>query len=189
MTIASISTLITSIWIFILKTNSKKSRQSFTSKKNMHMINNFHVKILINIDIICSKKITINLKTRKLIIDNCNITIFITCTFVDFKINRIDKFHYIVIISTYSIMTISFKTQNVELSNKKNYFFQSHVISLDFKTKNNIMTYIINVKTFVMHVLNVTNKSIIVLNILNLTKFSISRKKIVITSIRRTFIW
>ena len=121
-------------------------------KKNVHVINNLRVKILINIDIICSKKIIINLRTRKFIIDNCDIMIFITCTFVDFKINYIVKFYHVVIISTNSIITISFKIQDFKLLNEKNYFFQLYVISFDFETKNNIITYIINVEIFVIHV-------------------------------------
>ena len=36
----------------------------------------------------------------------------------------------------------------------------SMIISLNFEIKNNIITYIINVKTFVIHVRNVTNKLI-----------------------------
>ena len=85
------------------------------------MINNFRVKILIDIDIICSKKITTNLQIRKLIINNCDITTSITCTLIDFKINRIVKSYYIIIIFAYLIMIVLFKIQNFELSNEKNY--------------------------------------------------------------------
>ena len=106
-----------------LENKLKKKSSIVHVKKNVYMINNLRVKILIDIDIICSKKMITNLQTRKFIIDNCDITILITCTFVDFKINCIVKSHHIVIISTYSIMTISFKIQNFELSNEKNYFF------------------------------------------------------------------
>ena len=121
-------------------------------KKNVYIIDNLKIKTLIDIDIMCSKKMIINLQTRKLIIDNCDITTFITYTFIDFKVNRIVKSHHIVIISTYTIMTISFKTQNVELFNEKNYSFQLHVTLFDFEIENEIITHIINVKTFVIHV-------------------------------------
>ena len=146
-------------------------------KKNVHVINNLRVKMLIDIDIIYSKKITTNLQTCKLIINNYNIIIFITCTFINFKINRIVKFYYIVIISIYTIMTILFKTQNFELSNEKNYSFQSHVTFLDFETKNNIMTYIINVKTFIIHVWNIIDKSIIVFKYIKFDKIFDFEKK------------
>ena len=150
----------------------------------MYIIDNLKIKILINIDIICSKEITTNLQTRKFIIDNYDITTFITCTFVDFKINRIVKSHYIVIISTYTIMTILFKTQNVELFNEKNYSFQLHFTSFDFETKNdiiiyiiNVKTFVINVKTFVIHVQNATNKSLIVFKYIKLDKIFDFEKK------------
>ena len=146
-------------------------------KRNVYVINNLRVKMLIDINIMCLKKMTINLQTRKLIIDNCDMMTFITCTFIDFKINRIVKSHYIVIISTYTIMTILFKTQDFELFNEKNYSFQSHVTSFDFETKNDIMTYIINVKTFVIHVRNIIDKLIIVFKHIKLDKIFDFEKK------------
>ena len=91
-------------------------------------MNNLRVKILIDIDIIYSKKITINLQTRKLIINNCNIMTFITCTFIDFKINYIVKFYHVVIISTYTIITISFKIQNFELFNEISSYLTKNII-------------------------------------------------------------
>ena len=140
-------------------------------------MNNLRVKILIDIDIIYSKKMIINLQTRKLIIDNYNIMIFITCTFVDLKINRIVKFYHVVIISTYIIITISFKIQDFELFNEKNYSFQLHVTLFDFETKNNIITYIMNVKTFVIHVRNTIDKLIIVFKHIKFDKIFDFEKK------------
>ena len=134
------------------------------------MIDNLKIKILIDIDIMCSKNITINLQTRKLIINNYNITTFITYTFVNFKINRIIKSHHIIIISIYTIITISFKTQNFDLSNNKNNFFQLYIILFDLEIENDIMTYIINVNTFMIHVRNVIDKSIMMLKYIKLNK-------------------
>ena len=153
-----------------LKDKREKKSSITHIKKNVHVVDNLRVKILFDIDIMCSKNMTIDLQTRKLIINNCDMSTFITCTFVDFKINRIVKSHHVVIISTYTIMTILFKTQNFELSNEKNYSFQLHVTSLDFETKNDIIIYIINVKTFVIHVRNATNKSMIVFKYIKLDK-------------------
>ena len=151
--------------------NKLKKKSSIVHvKKNVHVINNLRVKILIDIDIIYSKKMTINLQTRKFIIDNCDMMIFITCTFIDFKINRIVKSHCIVIISTYTIITISFKIQNFELFSEKDYSFQLHVTLFDFETKNDIITHIINVKTFVIHVRNAIDKSIVVFKHIKLDK-------------------
>ena len=160
-----------------LKNKLKKKTIYCLYKKNVYVINNFRVKILIDIDIMYSKKMTTNLQTRKLIIDDCDMTTFITCTFINFKINRIVKFHHFVIISTYTIITISFKTQNFELFNEKNYSFQSHVTSFNFETKNDIIIYIINVKTFVMHVRNAINKSIIVFKYIKFDKIFDFEKK------------
>ena len=102
---------------------------------------------------------------------------FITYTFVNFKINCIVKFYHVVIISTYSIMTISFKIQIFELSNDENYFFQFHVILFDFEIKNDIMTHIMNVNTFVIYVRNVINKLTIIFEHIKFNKISNFKKK------------
>ena len=92
-----------------LKNKFKKNNLLFILKKNVYMINNFRIKILININITYSKKIMTNLQIRKLIINNCDITTSITYTSINFKINRIVKSHYIVIIFAYSIIIVLFK--------------------------------------------------------------------------------
>ena len=104
--------------------NDKFKKKSLIShiKKNVHVINNLKIKILIDIDIIYSKNITISLQTHKFIINNYDILILIIYILVEFKINRIIKFHHIIIIFAYSIITILFKTKNVNLLNVKNYF-------------------------------------------------------------------
>ena len=56
-------------------------------KKNVHIVNNFKIKILINIDIMCLKKIIVDFQTQKLMIKNCKITIFIICISIEFKVN------------------------------------------------------------------------------------------------------
>ena len=145
-----------------LKKKFKKKSLIVYIKIYIYIINNLRIKILININIICSKKITTNLQTRKLIIKNCKMIIFIIFISINFQINCIIKFYHIIIISTYSIIIILFKTQNFKLSKEKKYFFQLHVILFDFKIKSNIITYIINVKTFVIHGWNIINKLIIV---------------------------
>ena len=103
----------------------------------------------------------VNLQTRKFIIDNCNMTTSIIYTFTNLKINRIVKFHHVVTISIHIVVTMSFK-QNVDLSIERNYSFQSHVISINFETKNDIMTHIVDFKTSMIHVKNVIDKTIIV---------------------------
>ena len=49
---------------FYLKSKFKKKFSIIHIKKKMYMINNLWIKILIDIDIMCSKKMTTNLQTR-----------------------------------------------------------------------------------------------------------------------------
>ena len=78
-------------------------------KRNVYVVDNFKIKMFIDINIICSKEITINLQIRQFIINNYNITTSIIYTLIDFKINRIVKFYYIVTILIYIVIIVSFK--------------------------------------------------------------------------------
>ena len=56
------------------------------------------------------------------------------------------------------------------MSNNKNDFFQSYIILFDLEIENDIMTYIINVNIFMIHVRNVIDKSITMLKHIKLNK-------------------
>ena len=144
-----------------LKDKLKKKTFIVYIKRDVHVVDNLRVKMLIDTNIMCSKKMIVNLQIRKLIIDNCNMTTSIIYTFIDFKINRIVKFHHVVTISIHIVVTMSFK-QSVDLSIERDYSFQSHVISINFETKNDIMTHIVDFKTSMIHVKNVIDKTITV---------------------------
>ena len=155
-----------------LKDKLKKKTFIVHIKRDVHVVdnlrvkmlidtNNLRVKMLIDTNIMCSEKMIVNLQIRKFIIDNCNMTTSIICTFIDLKINRIVKFHHVVTISTHIVVTMSFK-QNVNLSIERDYSFQSHVISINFETKDDNMTHIVDFKTSMIHVRNVIDKTIIV---------------------------
>ena len=58
------------------KNNFKKNRQSFTSKKNVHVMNNLRVKILININIIVA-----NITKTILIIKSIYVSIILEFNF------------------------------------------------------------------------------------------------------------
>ena len=78
--------------------------------------------MLIDINIICFKKMIVDLQKQQLIIKSCNFITLIKCTSTKFKINKTIKFHHIMILSIYFIMSIFFKNQKSLLLNK-NFFF------------------------------------------------------------------
>ena len=130
-------------------------------KRDVHVVDNLRAKMLIGTDIMCSERMIVNLQTRKLIIDSCNMTTSIICTFTGFRINRVVRFHHVVTISAHIVMTVSFK-QNVNLSVGRDYSFQSHVISINFGAENDIMAHIVDFKTSMIHVRNAIDKTITV---------------------------
>ena len=81
-------------------------------KRDVHIVDNLKIKILIDFDIICSKEMIVDLQKWKFTIVNCDLTISIICTSTTSRVNRIFRFKQIVIISTHTIMIVSFKFQS-----------------------------------------------------------------------------
>ena len=135
-------------------------------------MNNLKTKMLIDMNIICSKKIIVDLQKQQLTIKNCNFKTSIKCTSTELKINKTIKFYHIIILSTYFIMSIPFKNQKSSLFNKKNYSFQFHVISLNFNVEKKIIIHIMNAETLAIHVRNVINKFIIMSKHTKLSKIT-----------------
>ena len=118
--------------------------------------------MLIDFDIICSKKMIVDLQKRKLTIVNYDLTISIICTSITFRVNQILRFKQVVIISAHTIMIVSFKFQNdkFDLSIERDYIFQFHVIFINLNVKKNIVTHVMNDNFSFIHVRNATNKLI-----------------------------
>ena len=132
-------------------------------KRDVHIVDNLKIKMLIDSDIICSKKMIVDLQKRKVTIVNCDLTISIICTSTTSRVNQIFRFKQIVIISAHTIMIVSFKFQNdqFDLSIERNYIFQFHVIFINLNAEKNVMTHVMNNNFSFVHVRNATNKFII----------------------------
>ena len=146
-------------------------------KRDVHIMNDFKTKMLIDINIICFKKMIVDLQKQQLIIKSCNFITLIKCTSTEFKINKTIKSHYIMILSTYFIMSISFKNQKSLLFNKKNYSFQSHATLLNFNVEKKVMIHIMNSETSAIHIRNAIDKLIIIFKHIKLNKITNYEKK------------
>ena len=130
-------------------------------QQKTHIVNNLRVKILIDSDVISSKNMIINMLTKKLFIESCEIIFLLICTSFKTHVNRTVKAQYVVIISAYSVIAISFKINDTKLSHKRDYSFRlnaTYVVNL--KHEEEIMTHILNVNIIIVHVRNATDKSI-----------------------------
>ena len=146
-------------------------------KRNVHIMNDFKTKMLIDMNIIYFEKMIVDLQKQQLIIKSCNFMTLIKCTSIEFKINKTIKFHHIMILSTYFIMSIFFKSQKSFLLNKKNYFFQFHATSLNFDVEKKIMIHIMNFEISAIHVRNAIDKLIIIFKHIKLNKITNYEKK------------
>ena len=131
----------------------------------MHLIKNLKINIFINIDIIISKNIIINLAKKKIVIQNYDIIIF-------FEIRS--RFNYIQqrFIHAKKIITLSLRNQLIisiyyfvdDLSNDRNFLFELE------NTNFILYAHVIDVFTKIILVINDTNKIVRVFRICRLSK-------------------
>ena len=80
--------------------------------REIYLINDLTIKIFINVNIIVSKKIIINVNKQTITIDNYKITIKLYVIFRDAYVNKMIKIIKQLIIFLYIYMTIFVKIRN-----------------------------------------------------------------------------
>lgn len=133
-------------------------------KRDVHLVDNFRARMLIDSDIICLESMGVNMPTRVLTIDSCDMIAPLTCTSFKNRVNRTATTQHATIISTHSIAKMSIKIKSYHLFGGRNFSFQpssTSIIDLDFEEE--VMAHIMNANTSMMHVRNAIAKSIILL--------------------------
>lgn len=96
--------------------------------KKIHLINELKAKILIETDILISKKFILNFKNNTIVIENCQMTIFITIKRkANAKIDRIVNFKKIILIFSHTMLSI--KIHHLNISTKKIFLFESNDVN------------------------------------------------------------
>ena len=129
--------------------------------KNVRIVNDLSTKILIEINIIESKKMIINVNT--LIINNCqNLRVNLFTISHDASINRIAMCVTAIMMSAHINMKISAMLRNKIKLSKRDYMFQFNQI-FRLKLKKEVFSYIIEAGFFKVVVINSTNDAIILI--------------------------
>ena len=112
--------------------------------REIHLIDNLSIKILIDVDVITSKEMIIDVDKQTVTIDSCDVTAKLHVISRDRRVNRIIKFLKQLIISSHTHMTISIKIREQTLSTNRDYFFHS-LEDNRLETKDDFFVHIIDV--------------------------------------------
>ena len=147
-------------------------------RREMHVVNDLKIKILIDINIIESEIIDVLMNNNILHIESCDVIAFIIIKFKnnDEQINRIIRVITIVIISSHFTITIIVKFRDKSMSIDRNYFF--HFISnVRLESNNEFFVYIVDVNVDVVQIRNATNKFCIISRNVKIDKLHDFEKK------------
>ena len=109
------------------------------------------------------ENIKLNVSKRRFKIDNCvKFSIIINIANVDKRVDRLIRIKKIISLSFYFITNVFIQIRdNFYLSINKNYIFYSKFF-FDFKSKENVYSYIININIFIIQFRNIIDKTYIV---------------------------
>ena len=133
-------------------------------RRQMHIINDLKVNMLIKFNIFDSEKIMLNYVIEQLTINSCKkIKIFMKITFKRNKINKIVRVYDVIIVSLHLNIMIS-----IRLRDKSELFKNCDLMFILMKLSNcldfndDVLNYIIDVNMCVVQINNIFDKSIII---------------------------
>ena len=139
--------------------------------REIHLIDNLSIKIFIDVNVITSKEMIIDVDRQTVTINNCDVTTKLHVISRDKRVNRVIKFLKQLIISSHTHITISIKIREQTLSTNRDYFFHS-LKNSRLKAKDDFFAHIIDVNLIVVQVRNSTNQSITIFRNFKLEKLN-----------------
>ena len=124
-------------------------------RRQIHIIKDFKINILFDLNILKSKKIKINYIIKSFMINNCKeIKILMQIILIRDKIYKIIRVYNITIISLYFNILILIKFQNenkTKFSKNRNFIFILIKNFFNrFELNNNVLNYIININIYII---------------------------------------
>ena len=128
-------------------------------KREMHVINDFRVNVLLKTNILNSKSIIINMNRKFIIFLACeNIFVFLNIISKKTRIIRFVKSTIQFIIFVNFCIVVSIKTKNDKLFVDRDYFFHSKKDFRDLKSKKDFFNHITNANFNAIQMKNIFNQ-------------------------------
>ena len=140
-------------------TDKKLIIVSFT--RYTYVVNGLKIKMLMSNNIFDSKKMSVDLKNQKIIIENCkHITTSLKIVSKDLSIKRVIKVSNVTKISVNSVTMIFFKLRDkFNLSSERDFMFVSQRVER-LNIENNIMLHIVDAYIVVVQIRNANSKNV-----------------------------
>ena len=155
-------------------------------RREIHVIDDLKVKILIDMNIIESETIDMMISNSTLHVESCDVISFITIKFKnnDERVNRIIRFTFLIIISPHTTVIVAIKFRDKSSSIDKNYFFHS-ISDVRLKSDDKFFVHIIDVNIKAVQIRNFTNQLCIISRNAKIDKLKNFEKKTAILLIRK----
>ena len=129
-------------------------------KREIHIVDDFRINVLLKVNIINFEKITLNLNNRTFSLFDCdNFQTSLDIIFKNHRIIRAVRSIILITISSHIYMTIFIKIRDNNLFENRDYSFESKQDFQILNSKNEFFNHITNVNVFVVQIQNVSNKS------------------------------
>lgn len=130
-------------------------------QREIHLINDLKIKMLIDIDIMRSKRIQLNLNSRIMQIESCQNLVAAIDIFArsNANVKRVVRSRDRIVILSHTLYEISIKLK--KLFNDRYFMFESDY-KQNLKIKDDVYAHIVNAQLFFIQVRNNINRSVVV---------------------------
>ena len=139
-------------------------------KRKIHIINDFKTKMLIDMNIMKSKKIILNFANKRLTVKSCEIIVFLTLKLKKKRVDKIMRITAFIIISFFIIMFVSVKFRKLFISQNRNYMFHFQ-LNARFDFDDDFCFHIADVNIIVVQVRNAINRSCVFFKNVKVNRF------------------
>ena len=145
-------------------------------EREIHLVDDLKINIFVDINILTFEFMILNLKHRLLIIVNCNMTISLSMTFREQRVDKILWTIVVVIVSFHSCVIVSIKLRDNALLIDRDYSFCFKSNQM-LKQKNDFFVIIIDFNSMTIQIRNVNNQSYRISRNLKIDNFRDFEKK------------
>ena len=133
-------------------------------RREVHIVNDLRVNLLLDIDTMMSENMTINYFNNQLSMTSCeDFVIVISINLIDSRVNRVIRIKAVIRLALNAMIEVLIQIREKDnLSSRRDYLFQS-ATSIELKSEDDVFTHVIDANINFVQIRNVTTELVVLL--------------------------
>ena len=131
-------------------------------RREVHIVNDLRVNLLLDTDAMISENMTINYLNNQLSMTSCeDFVIVISINFIDSRVNRVIRIKAVIRLALNTMIEVSIQIREKDnLSSRRDYLFQS-ATSIELESEDDVFAHVIDANINFFQIRNIITESIV----------------------------